>query len=54
MQDDNTKKPEQSDKNVPAADKVEELSEKPISESDAQAVKGGYYRIWVKDAKSPV
>jgi len=41
MQDDNTKKPEQSDKNVPAADKVEELPQKPISESDAQAVKGG-------------
>ena len=43
MQDDKTKKPDQSDKND-RTDKVEDLRQKPIAESDAQAVKGGRKR----------
>ena len=38
MQDDATKKTDKTDR---AAEKVDELAEKPISDRDAQAVKGG-------------
>ena len=41
MQDDATKKTDQSDKTDGAADRIEELAEKPISDGDAQSVKGG-------------
>lgn len=41
MQDDATKKTNQADNTDRSADKIEELAEKPISDRDAQSVKGG-------------
>ena len=44
MKDDATKKTNQSDKTDRAADKLEDLPQKPVSERDAQSVKGGLAR----------
>ena len=41
MQDDASKKTNQSDKTDRAADKIEELPQQSISDRDAQSVKGG-------------
>ena len=41
MQDDATKQTSQSDMTDGAADKAEDLPQKPISDSDAESVKGG-------------
>lgn len=41
MQDDATKKASQSDTTDQIGDKIEELAPKPISDRDAQSVKGG-------------
>jgi hypothetical protein len=49
MQDDATKKTNQSDMTDRPADRIEELAEKPISDQDAKSVKGGRAR----DDESP-
>ena len=41
MQDDATKKTNQSDKTDRAVDRIEELTPKSISDRDAQSIKGG-------------
>ena len=41
MSDDASKNTNPSDKTDPTTDKIEELAQKPISDRDAQSVKGG-------------
>ena len=40
---DTTKKPDQPDKSDRATDKVDDLPRQPISDRDAQAIKGGVH-----------
>lgn len=49
MQDDATKKTNESENTDGAADKIEELAQEPISDRDARSVKGGRAR----DDESP-
>ncbi|MGH7616479.1 MAG: hypothetical protein ACREPM_04565 [Gemmatimonadaceae bacterium] len=51
MQDDASRKANQSDQTEVATDKIEELSPKPISDRDAESVKGG--RAVLHDDESP-
>ena len=54
MQDDATNKTNQSDKTDRAAEHIKELAEKPISDRDAQSVKGGRADESPKESKGKI